>query len=324
MEEVEVFLYDSRGKDEIVEVEDVDCESIKEDQLVWVNVSSREVDVVGKVLKHFGLDRMPVRSICEVSPRPYIANYENAFVFAINSMKITKGKPPEKIPIELVVTKNVVITIHDGPIEYFDEFRDQEKEETEIGSLDAESFVAMLCDLHISTYFRALEEVESQVDKLDLKVLKRDVETDEFLVRMVQLRGDVAKIRRWLIPHRNVIYSFLHSHFQQITSSNSQEEFKTLSMHFESAVDATEISRETVLGTFELFATKSSQLMNIFIQRLTFFTLITGSLSVIAGVLGMNYKASIFESDYGFTATVVGMVLVGIALTLYARHRRWI
>jgi Mg2+ and Co2+ transporter CorA len=79
-----------------------------------------------------------------------------------------------------------------------------------------------------------------------------------------------------------------------------------------------------VLSVFELYATKSSQLTNLFVQRLTFLTLITGSVAVIAGVLGMNFKADIFDAENGFWVTVCGIAIVAIGLTVYARFKRWI
>ena len=97
-----------------------------------------------------------------------------------------------------------------------------------------------------------------------------------------------------------------------------------LNQHFESAVDAVENSRDTVLSVFELYATKSAQMTNTFVQRLTFLTLLTGSLAVIAGILGMNFKADIFDMENGFWFTVAGLVIVAIGLTAYARFKRWI
>ncbi len=97
-----------------------------------------------------------------------------------------------------------------------------------------------------------------------------------------------------------------------------------LNQHFESAVEAIEHSRETVLSVFDLYATKSSQLTNIFIQRLTFLTLITGTISVTAGIMGMNYKVDFFEAQNGFWITVLAMAAMAVGLTFFARYKRWI
>src|SRR5260221_14698443 len=120
------------------------------------------------------------------------------------------------------------------------------------------------------SYFHALELIEKRVDKLDAKVLKKELEADEFAVRMVDLRHDVSKLRRWLIPHRELFYTFLRGDFYQIAKSDSLDLYKTLVDHFENAIEAIESSRETVLSVFDLYATKSAQTMTLFIQRLTF------------------------------------------------------
>jgi len=79
-----------------------------------------------------------------------------------------------------------------------------------------------------------------------------------------------------------------------------------------------------VLSIFDLFATKSSQNLNTFIKRLTFLTLITGSLSVIAGILGMNFKVDFLDSPNGFWVTIAGMSLMTLSLYSFARFKRWI
>jgi Mg2+ and Co2+ transporter CorA len=53
-------------------------------------------------------------------------------------------------------------------------------------------------------------------------------------------------------------------------------------------------------------------------------TVLLGTLSVLAGVLGMNFEMAFFRSGaQGFAITIAGMLLiVAIAVTL-ARWRHW-
>jgi len=159
---------------------------------------------------------------------------------------------------------------------------------------------------------------------LDERILRKELETEDFLKEMVRMRRDVSKLRRWLTPHREIFYSLSRADFHQIAESDSVEQYKTLNQHFENAIVAVENSRDSVLSVFELYATKSAQMTNTFVQRLTFLTLLTGSLAVIAGILGMNFKAEIFDAENGFWLTVAGLVAVGAGLTAFARFKRWI
>lgn len=318
------YLYDANGKDEVIEPEDVDIRKLKEKQLLWLNVRERDEGTLRQVAEAVKLENVPFAAVMKADERPRIENYEDFFRFSICSVRMPEGKGPESIVIDFIVGRNFVVTVHDGPVDYFEEFRKREKGETQIGELDAESFVATLLDLHIVSYFQVLEEIERRVDKFDENILKKEMDTDRFLSQMVMLRRNVSDLRRWLLPHRDVFYSLTRADFRQIAESDSVEEFKRLNEHFENAVDAVERSRETVLSVFELFATKTAHRTNVFVQRLTFLTLITGSIAVIAGILGMNFKADIFEHENGFWITVGGLFLVAIGITVFARFRKWI
>ena len=324
MENVKAYLYDAAGHDEEVSVDDIDVDKLSEQQLLWVTVLKRDVDLVAEITSSLKVEGVPCRKVADDTARPDIDRFETFFRFCIDSVVTTKDAPPERLMVDYVVGKNFIVTVHEGEVDYFDEFRKREKGETPLGELDAESFLATLLDLNIVSYFRALEELERRVDEIDERILKRDMETEDFLTQMVRLRRDVSKLRRWLVPQRDIFYALSRADFHQIAESDSGEQYSMLNQHFDNAVDAVENSRETVLGVFELYATKSAQMTNIFVQRLTFLTLITGSVAVIAGVMGMNFKAEIFEAENGFWFTVASLVLMALVLTAFARFRRWI
>jgi Mg2+ and Co2+ transporter CorA len=324
MDDVKAYLYDAKGHDEEVSLDEVDAEELKENQLLWVNVYRRDEALLNSVAEALNVKNVPCKKVIKDSGPLDIDRFETFFRFCVDSVVTQKDSSPERLMVDYIVGKNFVVTIHEGELEYFEEFRKREKGETPMGELDAESFLATLLDLNIVSYFRAVDEIERRVDRSDELILKRDLETDQFLKDMVGLRRDVSRLRRWLVPHREIFYALSRADFHQIAESESAEQYKMLNQHFESAVDAVENSRDTVLSVFELYATKSAQMTNTFVQRLTFLTLLTGSLAVIAGILGMNFKADIFDMENGFWFTVAGLVIVAIGLTAYARFKRWI
>lgn len=324
MENVTAYLYDAAGHDEEVGLEDVDIENLEENQLLWVKVLKRDEDLLDRVTSALKVDHVPCKAVVRDSGPLDIDRFETFFRFCVDSVITSEDKPPERLMVDYIVGKNFIVTVHEGEVGYFEELRNREKGETPLGDLDAESFLATLLDLNIVSYFHAIDEVERRVDEMDDLILQRDLDTEKFLREMVGLRRDVSKLRRWLMPHREIFYSLSRADFHQIAESDSGEQYTMLNQHFDNAVDAVENSRDTVLSVFELYATKSAQMTNIFVQRLTFLTLLTGSLAVIAGVMGMNFKAEIFDIENGFWITVAGLVIVAGGLTTYARFRRWI
>ena len=324
MDDVKAYLYDAKGHDEEIGLDEVDVERLKENQLLWVSVHRRDEALLNTVTGKLNVNNVPCKKVIKDSGPLDIDRFESFFRFCVDSVVTEKDSSPERLMVDYIVGKNFVVTIHEGEVEYFEEFRKREKGETPLGKLEAEGFLATLLDLNIVSYFHAVDEIERRVDRVDELILKRDLETDQFLKDMVGLRRDVSKLRRWLVPHREIFYSLSRADFHQIAESESSEQYKMLNQHFENAVDAVENSRNSVLSVFDLYATKSAQMTNTFVQRLTFLTLLTGSLAVIAGILGMNFKADIFDLENGFWFTVGGLVIVALGLTIYARFRRWI
>jgi magnesium/cobalt transport protein CorA len=325
MDDVYTYLYDARGNDKEITFTGVESIKLRASHLLWINILRRDEEIIKRVTSQLGLENVPIKAILNLNERPKLDNFDNYYRFSISSVEQTESNRLKRVPICYLVGKNFVLTVHDGDIDYFLEFRDREKGETQIGDLDAESFLATLLDMHIVTYFRALEKIEDAVDKLDVEILRKDLEDHDFLKETVRLKSDVAKLRRWLSPHRDVFYALARSDFQPVAESDSIKDFQRLTQHFENAVDAVENSRDTVLSLFDLYATRAAHKMNNFIKRLTFVTLMVGLLGAIAGVWGMNFEVGYFKSaEQGFWTTIGGMGALTLVLTALAKIFRWL
>jgi len=281
-----VYLYDVDGTEREVNLDDSIINNLNDQQLLWVNILERDLETVKKVTTALKLTNVPFKGILRTHERPKIFKFQDFYHFFIVSVEADDNEKMRSIPIDFVVGKNFVITVHEGDVKYLQDFVKREKGQRHIGELDSESFVATMLDLHIVSYFRILEKIERKVDDMDEKIFSQDLEDEQFLKQMVRLRSEVSKLRRWFLPHRDIFYSLARPDFREIAESDSFENFKTLNEHFESAVDSIESSRDTVLSLFDLYTTKNSHLMNKTIKRLTFITLLVGGLGAIAGVWG--------------------------------------
>ena len=319
------YLYDADGTDQTVDLKAGHLKNLTDKQILWITILERDEDLIRNVISDLQLKNPPIKTILNISERPKLDKFEDFYRFFISSVNPDKEGILRPIPIDYLVGKNFVITISSDEVEYFREFREREKGETRLGGLDTESFVASLLDLHIVSYFRALEDIERSVDKMDDRILKRDLEDEQFLREMVRLRRDVSKLRRWFLPHRDVFYALARPDFRHNIDSDSYENFQLLNQHFETAVDSIESSRDTVLSLFDLYTTKNAHRMNFTVGRLTFVTLIVGTLGVIAGIWGMNFEVGYFKSaETGFWLTIAAMGILTAGLAILAKFLRWI
>ncbi len=321
---ISAFLYVADGSDKKLEFSEDICRNIGDDQLLWITVLERKEEVVKQVVKILNFKNAPVKDILRHKERPKLEKFENFYRIFVVSVNSEKNKKLEIIPIDFIVKTNVIVTVHDGGVKFFEEYRNLDKGETKLGRLNTESFIASLLDLHLVSYFTALENLEKKVDKLDDLILTKDLSDDEFLNEMLELRHKVSELRRLFLPHRDVFYALSRPDFFSSVEFDSTTELQKLNERFNHAVEAIESSRDMVLSLFDLYTTRSAHKINQTIKTLTFVTIISSGLSVIAGVFGMNFEVGFFKSSEGFWITILGMGLLAGGLVTAAKMKNCI
>ncbi len=162
---VKVYLFDKNGLDKELDFTEDVGKKVEDNQILWVNVLERKKETVMRVLSVLKFENAPIKDILSDFERPVLERFEKFYRFFIVSINTDQSGKIEKVPIDFIVAKNTIVTVFTKEADYFDEFKNLEKGETHIGGLNTESFIASLLDLHVVSYFRAVEIIEGRVDK---------------------------------------------------------------------------------------------------------------------------------------------------------------
>ncbi len=236
-----------------------------------------------------------------------------------------EGGDPVLRPVECVLGPNWVVTAHEAEIEVLEEFRERAEGGGQVGALDSPSFVAAVVDWVVTSYFRAFEEVESELEELDAKVMSdipKDVSDD--LARLVELRRSIGTLRRALTPHREIIGALAHPELDLLSTEASAERFAALENRVAQAVDAAREAKDSTRGSFDLLVARIGQRTNDIMKLLTLVTVILLPASVLAGIMGMNFKLGFFDLTWMFWTVIAAMFAVAVLVLSVARSRRWI
>ena len=332
---IQAYFYDADGRDRQIRLEDVSIDALISDNLLWVDIDSRDRDQLERVRSLLSL-RPDVWKPDDPS-RPQLENYGDYFRFSVctapTADRIGEERPsapveesgvPGSVRVDFVVSERWLVTVHDVEVPCLTRFREQDKAETLIGLLTGQALAASLLDWHLGEYFHEVSRIEESVDKLDERVL-REPASRILLGRIVALRRRVSKLRSLLVAQREVFYGLSRPDFALVTDSGAAPFFEALVARFERAVDEVERTRDVVLGSFELFTSRTGQQTNDLVKILTFLTAIVGFCAAIAGLMGMNFKLKFFETGMtGFSLVTGGLVVVALVSVAYARHREWI
>lgn len=233
----------------------------------------------------------------------------------------------ETVPIDCLIGQNLVVTAHKGKLAVIDDFRTLAEGGSELGVLDAASFLATLFTWVVTSYSRAFDEVESRLEEFDVSVLDSPgSDTEAQIAELVEIRTRVGRLRRALAPHREVFVALTHPELDLISTERSAERFEKLTTQVDVALASAREAKDAVVSSFEVVILRTEHRTNEIVKILTLASILLLPGALIAGVMGMNvnFSTGTFVHSplfWGVLALIVS--LAGATLSL-ARARRWI
>jgi magnesium transporter len=311
-------LFDADGDDREVDLKESLIKRLTDRQLLWVDVSGDDEAELHRVAELFGFERQSLQNLLEpLGPR---VDLLDAY-FEVNVTALSDDE--RAVPMNFVAGKNWVVTVHHEEVDFLAEFREQLAGNTELGRIEAPSFLATLLDWQLGTYFKSVDELEGAVDVLDDRAL-RWADRVDLLNDLVRLRHRIGRIRRTLAPQRDVFAALARPSFEVLATSDSAAHFRTLQERLERAIGAVENARELLLGSFDLYMTQTARRTNDVMRVLTILNVILLPAVVLAGIMGMNFKVGLFDNANLFWVVIAAMVAIAVALVALARWRRWL
>ena len=322
---VRVRRFDADRKDQVTTLDKALSRKPSERQLLWIDIAGDlEGDELERLTTGFELDPPTRRALETPGDRPHLGVHGGYLHLRIAAEP--NDEHPDETPwLDVVGGHNVVITSHRAPVGLLDDLDERIELDTSFGALDSGTFVASILDASVTSYFRAVDAIEDEVDRLDAKSLHDDGR-HELLDELVALRRRIARLRRVLTDHRQVFAALGGAEVAHVTDNpDSAPAFQAVAARFESAIGAVEASRDVLLGSFEVYMTRTAQRTNDVMKVLALATVLLLPGSLVAGLLGMNVTVPLSKDDpLAFWFVLVGVGLFALLILGIARARRWL
>ncbi len=318
-------LYDARGEDRDVELTREalgEALSRVDDRcLVWIDVDGRQESELDHIAEALELEERVIDQLTTEGRRARILRFPDRIVVTLGVLENNGDGGLRRQELDVLVGRNLVITVHEGPIAAIDAFEEELSYERGLGELDAGAFMTGLVDAVLSTYFREIDEIDMQIERLDQLALKSSSD-DLFLAEVVTLRRRIALVRRSLVPNREALGPLVRPDFE--VHEDLVRAWPGTFDRLERAIEAIEKSRELLVGSFDIYLGRASQRSNDVMKLLTVVSAIALPPIVLAGVMGMNFQIPFFEAPDNFFVVVGVMGLFALVIVGVAKWRRWI
>ncbi|MEA2549350.1 MAG: magnesium transporter [Chloroflexota bacterium] len=314
------ILYDAKGADREVDLASGERLRFDRDRLLWIDIDERNAADLGSAAQAVGLEPEGLLRLSRVDRQARILRLPERVVLTLGAVE-PDDVDAARHEFDIVVGANHVITVHDGPLGALDTFRAEIGNEDQLGRLDAAGFTAGLIDALFSAFFKQIESIERDIDALDEVAIRADADT-AFLGQVLVLRRRIARLRRVLAPNREALLPLERPDFE--LRSNLGPVWPGIVERLERAIDGLENARELLVGSFDLYLGRASQRTNDVMKALTLLSAIALPGVVVAGVMGMNFKAGFFDDPNNFYVVIGAMIVFSLAILGVARWRRWV
>jgi magnesium/cobalt transport protein CorA len=289
--------------------------------VLWIDLEAESLDE-RQLIERLEIRPETAAYLREPPPRPALRDFGEC-------LSVTAYAPGrrdnELVAVSCLVAERWIVTIHDAPLQVLDVFRERASASGDVGHLEGPEFLANLLEWILQSYFAAFDEIEEQLEELDAAAMSGNADDkDGALARLVSARREIGRLRRALTSHREVILALARPELEAITSSSAAERFAALRERLEEAVQVARDARESVLGSFDVLLATTGQRTNDIMKVLTLASVLILPGTLLAGIMGMNFKLGVFTDALYFWVTLVAMALIAIATLVAARMRNWI
>jgi Mg2+ and Co2+ transporter CorA len=268
---------------------------VPDNRLLWVNaiVESGSPDVLRPLGAN--LERLDPDA---GSPLGLVIEGDWTYIH-VHALNWQGGGRPTETAVAMGIGPNVVVTVHRKPVDFVAAVLDNEADHLRVGRLEATSFAMGLLDRMLTDYLDARDAFETQLDRLELLILRRP--KPGYLAELQRLRHTASRLRRHLAAQRDLFDALGRPDFDPRLSDSAERHCRVLSARYSDVMTAVEAARELVNGSFDLYTSRAAEGTNQAMHTLTVVTVAMGLAATVAGVLGMNFQAPLFDSgERGF------------------------
>lgn len=313
---MQIQFYKARGYDRRLEPKDLSRVRLTADSLLWINGTPDELEKL-KLPKAVSVGAVT----CRLS-EPGVRVHDDFYCVSLPVLCSTSTETTTIL--SLIVGQDWICSIGEGRAVDFDEMVRHDSADTTKGKLSGTTLGASLIAEHFSRVHDRIHAINREIDRIEEGVLTSRERTNTLQV-MAVLRRQVSRLRELVDTYRAIIHALTRPDFLPDMAPDDKRHLAHLLSGYERLEDEVARLRDTVVASFELYATRVAQDTNRLLRTLTFLTIGIGVIGALAGIFGMNFETALFkDGHYGFmlATSVMGGILMVTAIVAFRSYRK--
>ncbi|NMO97441.1 magnesium/cobalt transporter CorA [Paenibacillus lemnae] len=287
---------------------------------VWVDFNAPDAQESALLSTYFHFHPLAVEDCLHILQRPKLDYYEELQFLVLHALDpVTLGA----VEVDFFLSPNMLVSFHMQSLPEVDEAWERVTEHAKkaLPVENGSTFAAYtVMDKLVDQYFPSLFAIEDELAEIESQSAEEPVEN--LMSQVFQLRAKLLKLRRTVVPMRDLLYRVVNS--QHVQRHGHHAYFSDVYDHLLKLTDMIEADREMTSDLRDSYISLNSNRMNNIMKTLTVITTIFMPLTLIAGIYGMNFdRMPELHWRFGYGAVLLLMFALGGGMVLWFMRRGW-
>lgn len=293
------------------------------ENVVWADVSDPTSKDFLELAEEFGFHPLSIEDCRNAHQRPKVEEYPGYYFIVLYEAELVgEHDNLELRELNIFLGENYLVTVHSRPIRAVKTATRLWTEWADRAEQGSGLLAYLLIDAVVDDYLPLLDILSERMDELEDQIFGEF--QPESMHEIFRIKKQLLYLRRSITPLRDVFNTLLRRE-QPIFARETHVYFQDVFDHIIRVADTIDTLRDMLGSTMDAYLSVAGNRMNMVMKRLTSIATILMSVTLIAGIYGMNFKI-MPELDwrYGYIFALVSMVAVGLGLYLYLRKIKWL
>ena len=291
-------------------------------KIVWVDVSDPTSQDFDSLAKQFGFHPLSIEDCRNQHQRPKVEEFPGYYFIVLYEADLSETGRLHLGELSIFLGKSYLVTVHSQPIRAIQTAERLWRSWTDLADRGTGLLAYLLIDAIVDEYLPLLDALSDQMDSLEDQIFA-DFQA-EAVEDIFRIKKELLILRRAVTPLRDVFNTLLRRE-QPLFSRETHTYFQDVFDHLIRVADTIDTLRDMIGSMMDAYLSISGNRMNLIMKRLTSISTILMSVTLVAGIYGMNFDyMPELKWRYGYVGALLSMVAVGLAIFSYFRRIKWL
>jgi len=288
-------------------------------QIVWVDLQDPSREELAWIGGLYSLHPLALEDALKGGQRPKLEHYgTHAFMVLYDARFERRDYKVLLKEVDIFLAPGFVLTSHRQPVSSLEQAKERWIESPEAPKEGAGYLLYLIADTLVDDYFPVLDEFQEVLEELEDELFFQY--QPEILSKLFALKKQLLFFRRVVGPTRDAFVMLVRREVPLI-GQNTLLHLQDVYDHLIRVTDAIDLYRDLVGSAVEAYMSLAANRTNDTMKRLTTISAVLMSVTLVAGIYGMNFRVMPeLQWQWGY-AYALGLMLA-IALVLVAWFKR--